>query len=84
MTEALTIARQVADACQAAHEKAIMHRDLKPANIAFAADGQVKVLDFGLAKALEPVAQGFSPAAETNSSCLCAGWINSSRRRSRG
>jgi serine/threonine protein kinase len=54
LDEALSIARQTASALEAAHEAGVVHRDLKPANVEVRPDGAVKVLDFGLAKALEP------------------------------
>ena len=53
LDEALAVARQIAEALEEAHEKGIVHRDLKPANVKLTPDGKVKVLDFGLAKAMD-------------------------------
>jgi Tol biopolymer transport system component len=73
LDDTLRIAGQVAEALESAHERGIVHRDLKPANVKITPDGQAKVLDFGLAKALEGPAEGSGSTLLSVSPTLTAG-----------
>jgi serine/threonine protein kinase len=78
LEEALAVCRQIAEGLEEAHEKGVIHRDLKPANLMIAAEEKVKILDFGLAKALSDKTQSIEKFQKERS---CSGPVDRSARR---
>ena len=70
IAEALSIARQIAEGLASAHECGIVHRDLKPANIKLRPDGAVKLLDFGIAKAMDPLSPDVDDSSTITSAAM--------------
>jgi Tol biopolymer transport system component len=82
--EVLTLARQIAEALEVAHDKGIVHRDLKPANVTITADGVAKVLDFGLAKPASAEASGSDPIGVTQAGVILGTAAYMSPQQARG
>ena len=84
LDEVLTVARQIAEALEIAHDKGIIHRDLKPANVTITPDGMVKVLDFGLAKPASAEALGSDPIGGTQAGVILGTAAYMSPQQARG